>query len=108
MPDRDQRGRISAVNALLSHMFFSLNPAQRSAMRFSHTGYANFGIHDLHIMYTVYVSNREGRMPGRTITLKLNQQQLELIDRTVATGIAPDRQSLIKLAIREQAERHGK
>ncbi len=47
-------------------------------------------------------------MPGRTITVKLNQQQLELIDRTVATGIAPDRQSLIKLAIREQAERHGK
>ena len=47
-------------------------------------------------------------MPGRTITLKLNQQQLELIDRTVATGIAPDRVSLIKLAIREQAERQAK
>jgi Arc/MetJ-type ribon-helix-helix transcriptional regulator len=47
-------------------------------------------------------------MPGRTITLKLNQQQLELLDRTIATGIAPDRASLVKLAIREQAERHGK
>ena len=30
-------------------------------------------------------------MPGRTIVLKLNQQQLELIDRTIATGAAPDR-----------------
>ncbi len=77
-------------------------------MQFSHTRYAHFGIHDFCIMYTVYVSNLEGRMPGRTITMKLNQQQLELIDRTVATGIAPDRQALIKLAIREQAERHGK
>lgn len=47
-------------------------------------------------------------MPGRTIILKLNQQQLELIDRTIATGIAPDRQTLVKLAIREQAERQGK
>lgn len=47
-------------------------------------------------------------MTGRTIVLKLNQQQLELIDRTLATGVAPDRASLVKLAIREQAERHGK
>jgi hypothetical protein len=37
------------------------------------------------------------------VTLKLNQQQLELIDRTVARGIAPDRESLIKLALREYA-----
>ena len=41
-------------------------------------------------------------MPARTIVLKLNQQQLELIDRTVAKGAAPDRESLVKLAIREQ------
>jgi hypothetical protein len=59
-------------------------------------------------MYTLYVSNLEDIMPGRTIVLKLNQQQLELLDRTVATGIAPDRQSLVKLAIREQAERQAK
>jgi hypothetical protein len=59
-------------------------------------------------MYTLSVSNAEGRMTGRTIILKLNQQQLELIDRTVATGVAADRQSLVRLAIREQAERHGK
>lgn len=77
-------------------------------MQFSHTRYAHFRIHDFRIMYTLYVSNMEGRMPGRTITLKLNQQQLELIDRTIATGIATDRQSLVKLAIREQAERQAK
>lgn len=59
-------------------------------------------------MYTIYVSNLEEQMPGRTIILKLNQQQLELIDRTVATGVAADRQSLVKLAIREQVERQAK
>lgn len=41
-------------------------------------------------------------MAPRTIVLTLNQQQLELIDRTVARGAAPDRVSLVKLAIREQ------
>jgi Arc/MetJ-type ribon-helix-helix transcriptional regulator len=44
----------------------------------------------------------------RTIVLKLNQQQLELIDRTVARGAAPDRAALVRLALREYAERHGK
>ena len=47
-------------------------------------------------------------MPGRTIILKLNQQQLELIDRTIASGAAADRVALVKLALREHAERHGK
>jgi Arc/MetJ-type ribon-helix-helix transcriptional regulator len=45
---------------------------------------------------------------GETIVrLRLNQQQLELIDRTVAKGIAPDRESLIRLALREYASAHG-
>jgi metal-responsive CopG/Arc/MetJ family transcriptional regulator len=47
-------------------------------------------------------------MPARTIVVKLNQQQLELIDRTIGNGVASDRQSLVKLALREYAERHGK
>jgi hypothetical protein len=42
-------------------------------------------------------------MPARTIILKLNQQQLELIDRTVAKGAAADRVALVKLALSEQA-----
>ena len=42
-------------------------------------------------------------MAGRMVTVMLNQQQLELLDRTIARGAAPDRQSLIKLAIRELA-----
>jgi len=41
------------------------------------------------------------------VTLKLNQQQLELIDRTVARGIAPDRAALIRLALREYAAAHA-
>lgn len=40
---------------------------------------------------------------ARTITLMLNQQQLALLDRTIAQGAAPDRAALIRLAIREQA-----
>lgn len=47
-------------------------------------------------------------MSSRTVILTLNQQQLELIDRTVAKGVAADREALIRLALREYAERHGK
>jgi len=39
----------------------------------------------------------------KVVTLKLNQQQLELLDRTIAKGAAPDRASLIRLALREYA-----
>lgn len=42
-------------------------------------------------------------MDEHTVILKLNQQQLELLDRTVARGTAPDRASLVKLALREYA-----
>jgi Arc/MetJ-type ribon-helix-helix transcriptional regulator len=35
------------------------------------------------------------------VKLRLNQQQLELVDRTVAKGIAPDRAALVRLALRE-------
>ena len=44
---------------------------------------------------------------GSVVTLKLNQQQLELIDRTVARGVAPDRAALVRLALREYAAAHG-
>ena len=37
------------------------------------------------------------------VTVRLNQQQLELVDRTIAQGVAPDRAALIRLALREQA-----
>jgi hypothetical protein len=37
------------------------------------------------------------------IKLRLNQQQLELMDRTIAQGVAPDRVSLVRLALREYA-----
>jgi Arc/MetJ-type ribon-helix-helix transcriptional regulator len=35
------------------------------------------------------------------VKLRLNQQQLELIDRTIARGVAPDRAALVRLALRE-------
>lgn len=47
-------------------------------------------------------------MAGRTIILKLNQQQLELLDRTIADGAAPDRAALVHRALREYAQRHGR
>ncbi|HEX9469231.1 MAG TPA: hypothetical protein VF957_06785 [Bradyrhizobium sp.] len=40
-------------------------------------------------------------MADIVIKLRLNQQQLELMDRTIAQGVAPDRVSLVRLALRE-------
>jgi hypothetical protein len=37
--------------------------------------------------------------------MKLNQQQLELLDRTVRQGVAPDCAGLVRLALREYAAR---
>jgi hypothetical protein len=37
----------------------------------------------------------------------LNQQQLELLDKTIARGVAADREALVRLALREFAEWHG-
>ncbi|CAN5117604.1 hypothetical protein BH11PSE11_BH11PSE11_23630 [soil metagenome] len=45
-------------------------------------------------------------MAQHRVIMKLNQQQLELLDRTIEQGIAPDRASLIRLALHEYAARH--
>ena len=37
------------------------------------------------------------------VKLRLNQQQLQLVDRTIARGVAPDRAALVRLALREYA-----
>jgi Arc/MetJ-type ribon-helix-helix transcriptional regulator len=43
------------------------------------------------------------------VKLRLNQQQLELVDRMIARGVAPDRAALVRLALREYgAARHAK
>ena len=42
-------------------------------------------------------------MTDTVIKLRLNQQQLELMDRTIARGVAPDRVALVHLALREYA-----
>lgn len=46
-------------------------------------------------------------MSTKTVTVVLNQQQLELLDNTVARGIAPDRESLIRMALNEFAAKHA-
>ena len=42
-------------------------------------------------------------MAENVIKLQLNQQQLELLDRTIARGVASDRAALVRLAVREYA-----
>ena len=46
-------------------------------------------------------------MAAHVVILRLNQQQLELIDNTVARGEARDRESLVRRALREHAEKHS-
>jgi hypothetical protein len=46
-------------------------------------------------------------MSKKIVKLILNQQQLEMMDNTVARGIAPDREALVRLALREFAAKHG-
>jgi hypothetical protein len=48
-------------------------------------------------------SQKEALMAEAIVKLRLNQQQLELMDRTIAQGVAPDRVSLVRLALREYA-----
>ena len=45
-------------------------------------------------------------MPDHRVTLKLNQQQLELIDNTLAKGEASSRADLVRRALNEFAARH--
>ena len=52
------------------------------------------------------MNSKAGHLPSAVITLRLNTQQLALLDRTVARGIAPDRVSLVRLALREYAATH--
>jgi len=44
-------------------------------------------------------------MAAKTVTIILNQQQLELMDRMIAQGVAADRSVLVRKALREFAER---
>jgi hypothetical protein len=46
-------------------------------------------------------------MSAKTVKLMLNQQQLELLDKTIAQGVAADREALVRLALREFAEQRG-
>jgi len=46
-------------------------------------------------------------MAETTVTIHLNKQQKDLLDRTVAAGVAPDRIALIRLALRRYGELHA-
>ena len=49
---------------------------------------------------------KDAFMAETVVKLRLNQQQLELMDRTIAQGVAPDRVALVRLALREYAATH--
>jgi hypothetical protein len=49
------------------------------------------------------LDQRNSLMTDTVVKLRLNQQQLELMDRTIAQGVASDRVSLVRLALREYA-----
>jgi hypothetical protein len=51
----------------------------------------------------ILLPRKECFMAETVVKLRLNQQQLELMDRTIAQGVAPDRVSLVRLALREYA-----
>ncbi len=40
-------------------------------------------------------------MTNQTVTVRLNQQQLELVDNTIERGVASSREELFKKALRE-------
>jgi len=44
---------------------------------------------------------------GHKVILKLNQQQTERVERTIATGAAEDIGALCQRALREYAARHA-
>ena len=48
-----------------------------------------------------------GETKGHRIVVRLNQQQMELVDRTIAGGLAEDREQLLRRALKEYADRHG-
>jgi hypothetical protein len=60
------------------------------------------------VIEAVRRSKGEPDVQGKLVTLKLNAQQLELLDRTVARGAAPDRLALIRLALVQYAAKHAK
>jgi hypothetical protein len=43
----------------------------------------------------------------KTVRIALNQQQIELLDRTLAGAGAGDREDLVRMALREFFARHG-
>jgi Arc/MetJ-type ribon-helix-helix transcriptional regulator len=45
-------------------------------------------------------------MPEHRVILKLNQQQLELVDNTIAKGEASSRAELVRRALKEFSARH--
>lgn len=46
-------------------------------------------------------------MDATTVTIRLNDQQLELLDRTVAEQGGADRADVVRRALREHYEAHG-
>ena len=46
-------------------------------------------------------------MTEKKVTIRLNQQQWELVDKTIADGVAAGREELLKMALREYGRDHA-
>ena len=46
-------------------------------------------------------------MAEKKVTVRLNQQQWELVDKSVAEGVAASRDELFKMALREYGRDHA-
>ena len=46
-------------------------------------------------------------MTENKVAVRLNQQQWELVDKTVAQGVAPSREELFRKALREYGSEHA-
>jgi hypothetical protein len=51
-------------------------------------------------------SSEDFSMAGKVVNVVLNQQQIELLDGTVARGVAPDREAVLRTALKEFAAKN--
>jgi hypothetical protein len=68
---------------------------------------AKFNCRTGELVFLNFIKSRRV-MTGHKIVIQLNQQQLELVDKTVERGEAKNRVDLIHRALREYAAAHGK
>ena len=86
----------------------SAAPARELATSAYYLSFSDDYFRDINAAHGLNEAKQGAGMAGKTVVVRLNQQQLELLDRTIARGEATDRVTLIRKALREQAGKQGK